>query len=70
MAIDERVMEAVEAQEATFKSEPSYVSLKTFYINMQAKGLVVKSEYNLPQTDTIGRSLYQENNHGITPFSW
>lgn len=68
MAIEERVVEAIKAREAAFGSEPSYVSLKTFYLDMQAKGLVVKAEYNLPQTDTIGRSLYQESNHGTVPF--
>ena len=58
MKISEELQKTIHENGQKYADQPSFQELSKFYAEMQSKGLVIKKNYDLPQLDTIGRSVY------------
>jgi hypothetical protein len=59
MKIEERIQEAITKTETSLNSNPEFVKLRDFYLEMQEAGIAQKQEYTLPPLDTSGRRLHE-----------
>jgi hypothetical protein len=57
----EKLQEALRAFEAQAATDPDFLRLRDFYLEMARKGLLVKKTYDLPLVDTIGRAAFQSD---------
>lgn len=57
MTIAERLETVIAERQAAFLQEPGYKELQTFYEEMVRQGIAKKNKYELPQLDTVGRTL-------------
>jgi hypothetical protein len=58
LPISEKLKKALDEEEQKLTAVVGFAELQAFYNEMQAKGLVLKQRYSLPQLDTIGRTIY------------
>ena len=57
----EKLQEALRTFEEHAATDPDFVRLRDFYLEMASKGLLVKKNYDLPPLDTIGRAAFQSD---------
>ena len=60
MKISERLQNVLREEGEKLSHSPEFIELQEFYSDMKSKNLVVKSQYNLPPLDTIGRTIYHK----------
>ncbi len=66
MKIEERIQEAITKTEASLNSNPEFLKLREFYLEMKEAGVAQKQEYTLPPLDTSGRRLHEMTVSKIT----
>lgn len=57
MTMVERLEAVLAAREEKFLQDPGYKDLRTFYEEMVRQGIAKRNTYELPQLDTVGRTL-------------
>jgi hypothetical protein len=56
----EKEIKRVLGEDANRQADPAFQNLREFYEKMKKDGIAIKQEYTLPPLDTVGRSLYTQ----------
>ena len=57
----EKLQEALRTFEEHAATDPDFLRLQDFYLEMARKGLLVKKNYDLPLVDTIGLATFRSD---------
>ena len=63
MSIVSRLTDVLKTKRHSPEDEAAFIRLRDFYAEKREKGVAKRSEYTLPQLDTVGRRVYQAQLH-------